>query len=102
MSAPEPPAIPAVQPVPKVVPMDFPAEAKERPSTTPVSETAEKDSQIPVPPLAASGKRHKIEQKESMTGIETPPRQAVKRRSFSPTSVVNRDREALARLLTSF
>jgi hypothetical protein len=101
LSAPAPPAIP-VQPVPKVVPMASPAEPKEHPHTSPVMETAQKDIQTPFPPLAASRHRLEIEQKETMTGIETPPKQTGKKRSFSPTSVVNRDREALARLLTSF
>jgi hypothetical protein len=67
-----------------------------------VTETAQKDIQTPAPPLAASRHRLEIEQKEAMAGIETPLKQTGKKRSFSPTRVVNRDREALARLLTSF
>jgi len=101
ISAPEPPAAP-VQPVLEVVPKASPAEPKEHSRTSPVTETARKDIQSPAPPLAVSKKILEIEQKETMTGIETPPKQAGKKRSFSPTSVVNRDREALARLLTSF
>jgi outer membrane biosynthesis protein TonB len=97
ISAPEPPALP-VQPVPKASPV----EPKEHQRTSPMTETAQKDIQSQTPPLAASRHRPEIEQKETMTGIETPPKQAEKKRSFSPTSVVNRDREALARLLSSF
>jgi len=101
ISAPEPPAVP-VQPVPRVVPKAAPVEPKEHPRTSPVTETAQKDIQTLPPLLAASRHRLEIEQKETMTSIETPPKQTGKKRSFSPTSVVNRDREALARLLTSF
>jgi hypothetical protein len=101
ISAPEPPAVP-VQPVPKVVPKASPAAPKEQPRTSPVMETAQKEIQTPAPPLAASKHNQEIEQKVAMTGIETPPKQTGKKRSFSPTGVVNRDREALARLLTSF
>jgi hypothetical protein len=101
ISAPEPPAVP-VQPVPKAAPRASPAEPKEHPRTSPVAETPQKDIQTPDPPLAASKLRQELEQKEAMIGIETPPKQTEKKRSFSPTSVVSRDREALARLLTSF
>jgi hypothetical protein len=46
--------------------------------------------------------RKEVEQKGAATGIEAPPKQPVKKTTFSATSVVSRDREALARLLTSF
>jgi hypothetical protein len=100
ISAPQTQALP-VQPVPEAVPNIPPAEPKVQLRTSPVMETARKDIQTPAPPLDAGRHRLEIEQKETMTGIETP-KQTGKKRSFSPTSVVNRDREALARLLTSF
>jgi hypothetical protein len=67
-----------------------------------VTETAQKNIQTPAPPLAASKHRQEIEQIEAMTGIETSPKQTEKKITYSATSVVSRDREALARLLTSF
>jgi hypothetical protein len=101
ISEPEPPVVP-VQPVPKDLPKASPAVPQEHPRTSLVAETAQENTQTPAPPIAA-GKHHpEIERKETVTGIETPPKQTEKKRSFSPTSVVSRDREALARLLTSF
>jgi len=99
ISAPEPQPV-LLQPVPKAVPS--PGEQKEHARAVPVIETARTDIEIPAHSLVVSKHRQEIEQKETMTRIETPPKQAEKKRSFSPTSVVSRDREALARLLTSF
>jgi hypothetical protein len=67
-----------------------------------VTETVRKTFQTQAPPVAAAKHRLEITQKESTTGIEMPPKQTIKKKSFSATSVVSRDREALARLLTSF
>jgi len=97
ISAPELPAAPSVQPAPKA-----PAAAKEQPREAPVAETIQQDVQAQAPPRAATKRRQEITQKEGTTGIETPPKQTAKKPSFSATGVVSRDREALARLLTSF
>jgi hypothetical protein len=97
ISAPQPPAAPSVQPVPKA----YPVEAKEQTHDAPVKETVRKDVPTQAPPRAAAKQRQETVQKEATTGIETP-KQTVKKISFSATSVVGRDREALARLLTSF
>jgi len=101
ISAPEPPAVP-VQPVPEVVPKAYPAESKEQPRNAPVQETLQQDAQAQTPQLAATKHRQEIEQIEAMTGIETSPKQTDIKITYSAPSVVSRDREALARLLTSF
>jgi hypothetical protein len=101
ISAPEPPAVP-VQPVPEVVPKAYPAESKEQPREAPVKETLQQDAQAQTPQLAVTKRRQDIEQIEAMTGIEKSPKHTEKKISYSATSVVSRDREALARLLTSF
>jgi len=95
ISAPAPPAAPG-KPLPKV----YPAEAKEQPREAPVTETVKHQAQAPQ--LAATKRSGETAQKEATTGIETPPKQTAKKISYSATSVVSRDREALARLLTSF
>ncbi len=97
ISEPEPKAAP-VQPVPKA----YPTETKEKAREAPVMETVQQDVQAQSPLLAATKLRKEIEQKEATIGIETPPTQPEKKISFSVTSIVSRDREALARLLTSF
>ncbi len=86
-----PPAAPE-QPMPKPQPM----EAKEQPREAFATETVTKTVQTPV------AHRQEIMHKEATTGIEKPPKQTIKKKSFSATGVVSRDREALARLLTSF
>jgi len=43
-----------------------------------------------------------MQQNAVPTDIEKAPKQTVKKKVFSATGVVSRDREALARLLTSF
>jgi hypothetical protein len=96
-SVPEPPAAP-VQPVPK----PRPPEAKEQPHEAPVTETVKLDVQFQAPPIASTKHSREVAQKEATTGIEIPQKQTIKKKSFSATSVVSRDREALARLLTSF
>jgi hypothetical protein len=84
------------------VPKAYPAESKEQPRNAPVQETLQQDAQAQTPQLAATKHRQEIEQIEAMTGIETSPKQTEKKITYSATSVVSRDREALARLLTSF
>lgn len=96
-SAPQPPAASSVPPVPKT----YPVEAKEPTRDAPVTETVRKDVPAQAPPRAAAKQRQETLQKEATTGIDTP-KQTAKKISFSATSVVGRDREALARLLTSF
>jgi hypothetical protein len=97
-SAPQPPAASSAPPVPKT----YPVEAKEPTRDAPATATVRKD--VPptqAPPRAAAKQRQETLQKEATTGIDTP-KQTAKKISFSATSVVGRDREALARLLTSF
>ncbi len=97
ISASQPPAAPSVQPVPKA----YPAEAKEPTRDAPVTATVRKDAPAQATPRSAAKQRQETLQKEATTSIETP-KQTAKKISFSATSVVGRDREALARLLTSF
>ncbi|MCK9418408.1 MAG: hypothetical protein M0R70_03400 [Nitrospirae bacterium] len=98
ISAPEPPAAPikTLKPLPKA----YPAETKERPRQAPVTETVQLEVQATPP--AETKRSGETAQKEATTGIETPPKKTAKKTSFIVTSVVSRDREALARLLTSF
>jgi outer membrane biosynthesis protein TonB len=96
-SAPQPPAASSVPPVPKT----YPVETKEPTRDAPVTATVRKDVPAQAPPRAAAKQRQETLQKEPTTGIDTP-KQTAKKISFSATSVVGRDREALARLLTSF
>ena len=96
-SAPQPPAASSVQPVPKT----YQVESKEPTRDAPVTETVRKDVPTQAPPHAAAKQRQETLQKEATTGIDAP-KQTAKKISFSATSVVGRDREALARLLTSF
>jgi hypothetical protein len=53
-------------------------------------------------PPAAPKRRQEIMQKTEVAGIEKSPKPTEKRKKISATGVVSRDREALARLLTSF
>ncbi len=96
-SAPVPPAMP-VQPAPK----PQPPEAKEQPREASAADAGKKTVQTQAPPVAAAKQGREIPQKEAATGIEMSPKQTMKRKDFSATGVVSRDREALARLLTSF
>lgn len=104
---PEPPAALAPAPAQTPVPAQsllktYPVEVKEQPREAPETETVQQNVQAQAPPLAETRRRRDTAQKEAMTNIETPPKQTTKKISFSATSVVSRDREALARLLTSF
>ncbi|MGC1455001.1 MAG: hypothetical protein WA946_07400 [Nitrospirota bacterium] len=96
-SASQPPAASSVQPVPKT----YQVESKEPTRDAPVTETVRKDVPTQAPPHAAAKQRQETLQKEATAGIDAP-KQTAKKISFSATSVVGRDREALARLLTSF
>jgi hypothetical protein len=98
---PEPPSVP-VQPVPKVEPQVYHAESTEQPRMAPVQETLQQDAQAQNAQLAAKKRRQEMEQVEETTGMEALPKPTEKKISYSATSVVSRDREALARLLTSF
>ena len=95
-SVPEPPVPEQPVPKPRLI------EAREQPHEAPVTETIKQDVQTQAPPLAAIKHSREIALKEATTGVEIPPKQTIKKKSFSATSVVSRDREALARLLTSF
>jgi hypothetical protein len=55
-----------------------------------------------VPSAEAARKRQEILQKAIKEGIAKPPKQSLPGAAASSTGVVSRDREALARLLTSF
>jgi hypothetical protein len=78
------------------------AERKNQPGETPAAKKVQPDVQVQTPPLAATKSHQEAAQKEATSGIETSPKQTTKKRSLSATGVVSRDREALARLLTSF
>ncbi len=62
------------------------------------------ESPAPVagPLAAAAKKRQEIMDKAVKAGVAKPPKQPLARELSTATSVVSRDREALARLLTSF
>jgi hypothetical protein len=53
-------------------------------------------------PLAAAKHRQEMKQNAAAISLDAVPKQTVKKKAFSATGVVSRDREALARLLTSF
>jgi hypothetical protein len=53
-------------------------------------------------PLAAAKRRQEMQQTAGAVDLDKAPKQTVKKKVFSATGVVSRDREALARLLTSF
>jgi hypothetical protein len=88
----------STQPAPKT----RPAEGKKLPGETPAAKNVQLDVQVQTPPLAATRSRRETAQKGATSGIETSPKQTTKKRSFPASGVVSRDREALARLLTSF
>ncbi len=61
------------------------------------------DDQVADAPLAAAAKkRQEIMDKAVKAGVAKPPKQPLARELSTATNVVSRDREALARLLTSF
>jgi len=94
--APEPPAAP-VQPVTQT---QHPETQKQKPQQeVPVDEQI---LQAKAAQPASAKRRQEITQKADTAGIEKTPKQKEKRKSVSATGVVSRDREALARLLTSF
>ncbi len=102
-AVPVPPA-PPVQAVPAPQPMTVPT-----PPESPVPEMMESGQQSfesPAPaaaPLAvAAKKRQEIMDKAVKAGVTKPPKQPLARELSTSMSGVSRDREALARLLTSF
>jgi hypothetical protein len=67
-----------------------------------VTETVRKTTQTQTTPAAPAKYRQEIAQSDASTEFKMPPKLTIKKKSFSATGVVSRDREALARLLTSF
>jgi hypothetical protein len=94
--APEPPAV-SVQ---LVTPAQQPEAQEQRPPQE-VPEDAQV-AQAKASPLAAAKRRQETQQEAVTIDLEKAPKQTVKKKVFSSTGVVSRDREALARLLTSF
>jgi len=103
-----------VQQAPQAVPV-APASVEVTVAPVPVQQASPVAPGAPVPvpqpqqaapaenPLAAEArKREEIMQKAIKAGIAKPPKASKKREAPSATSVVSRDREAIARLLTSF
>lgn len=121
-ATPIPPAAPVPQPTAVPVPLAPPVQAVPAPQPvtvptppeSPVPEMMESGQQSfespapkgPAPteaPLAvAAKKRQEIMDKAVKAGVAKPPKQPLARELSTSTSVVSRDREALARLLTSF
>jgi hypothetical protein len=110
-----PPAAPERHtPEPDEIPAPKPSAASVQPVTLgqlPEAQEQQYDQEVPVDvevvqvkasPLAAAKRRQEMQQNAVPTDIEKAPKQTVKKKVFSATGVVSRDREALARLLTSF
>ena len=91
------PATEEVIAVPKTSPA---AEATERPREA-VTGPVKQDVQTQASPHGEADRRPETAHKEEKT-IEKPPALVTKKMSYSASGVVSRDREALARLLTSF
>jgi len=86
-----------VQPVTQAI---HPAAVKQKPpQEVPVDAQVRQAKDTP---LATAKRRQEIEQKAETAGVEKTPKPTERRKSVSATGVVSRDREALARLLTSF
>ena len=94
--APEPSAA-SVQPVTQAHQPD--AQEQKSPREAPVDAQV---GQAKASPLAAAKRRQEMQQNAVTIDLEKAPKQTVKKKVFSATGVVSRDREALARLLTSF
>jgi len=94
--APEPAAV-SEQPISQHHPAEMPELPHEAPEPAPVQESDQTKSA----PLEAAKRRQEITQKAT-TGIAKAPKQTSKKELPSANGVVSRDREALARLLTSF
>ncbi len=99
VSAPETPATP-IQPVsqPQVSEVQVREKPHERPEPAPEQTTDQTRST----PLSAAKRRQEITRKTVMADITKTQKQTAKKEPISATSIVGRDREALARLLTSF
>ena len=94
--APEPSAA-SVQPVTQAHQPE--AQEQKSPREAPVDAQV---GQAKASPLAAAKRRQEMQQNAVTIDLEKAPKQTVKKKVFSATGVVSRDREALARLLTSF
>ena len=94
--APEPSAA-SVQPVTQAHQPE--AQEQKSPREAPVDAQVR---QAMASPLAAAKRRQEMQQNAVTIDLEKAPKQTVKKKVFSATGVVSRDREALARLLTSF
>lgn len=94
--APEPPAA-SVQPVTRAQQPGAQEQKTPQEVTVDAQVRQAKDS-----PLAAAKRRQEMQQNAVTIDLEKAPKQTVKKKVFSATGVVSRDREALARLLTSF
>jgi hypothetical protein len=94
--APEAPELP--------VPETFFAEVEEQEEPEKVAEPAsvQKSDQARSTQIDAAKRRQEITRKTTATGIAKTQKQAREKEPPSATGVVSRDREALARLLTSF
>jgi hypothetical protein len=75
------------------------SQAQKTPLEVPVEAQVE---EAKASPLAAAKHRQEMQQNAAAINLDTVPKQTVKKKAFSATGVVSRDREALARLLTSF
>jgi hypothetical protein len=83
-------------PVQPVMQEYHPMVQEQKPQQVPV------EGQLKASPLATAKRRQEITQKKEMSDVENTLKQAERRKTVSATGVVSRDREALARLLTSF
>jgi hypothetical protein len=105
---------PAPAPVPPPAPVQAAPQSVPAPPAPAVPDTAAPGQQSPAPqiqtdpspaeaPLAvAAKKRQEIMDKAVKAGIAKPPKQPLARELSTSANVVSRDREVLARLLTSF
>lgn len=95
---PPPSGPPAVE-----VPVSFEDDVQDEQTVESPSQTKSSEPSPGVSPLAAAAKkRQEIMQKAVKAGVIKAPKQSSKKESPSLTGVVSRDREALARLFTSF
>lgn len=111
----QPPAAPErLTPAPEEIRAPEPSAASVQPMTRsqqPEAQEQKSPKEVPVDaqvrqamvsPLVAAKRRQEMQQNAVTIDLEKAPKQTVKKKVFSATGVVSRDREALARLLTSF
>ena len=101
------PSIPKVTPAPQQspqAPQPQPAVSPAQPvyQAPPMQPMAPTPHQPPQPQQLSAKQQQEIMQQAIKTGITKPPKHAVKKEAPTDNGVVSRDREALARLLTSF